>query len=109
AHVANGDMVTLALVQGVVNAFVMFFARVAAYAISQAMSGDRDDNRPVASTMSYHLTVMVCQILFSFLGMFVVAYFSRIREFRADQGGARFAGKHKMVAALKRLQQKIDM
>lgn len=109
AHVANGDMVTMALVQGVVNAFVMFFARIAAFAISQAMSGDKDDDRPVANTMTYHLIVMVCEILFSFLGMFVVAYFSRIREFRADKGGAQFAGKHKMVAALKRLQQKIDM
>ena len=109
AHVANGDMVTMALVQGVVNAFVMFFARIAAFALSQAMSGDRDDDRPVTSGMGYHLTVMVCEILFSFLGMFVVAYVSRIREFRADKGGAQFAGKHKMVAALKRLQQKIDM
>lgn len=109
AHVANGDMVTLALVQGVVNAFVMFFARVAAFALSQMMSGDRDDDRPVANTWTYHLTVMVCEILFSFLGMFVVAYFSRIREYRADKGGAQFAGRHKMIAALKRLQQKIDM
>lgn len=109
AHVANGDMVTMALVQGVVNAFVMFFARVAAFALAQVMSGDRDDDRPVASGWTYHLTVMVCEILFSFLGMFVVAYVSRMREFRADKGGAQYAGKHKMVAALKRLQQKIDM
>jgi heat shock protein HtpX len=109
AHVANGDMVTMALIQGVVNAFVMFFARIAAFALSQFLRGDRDDDRPVASDWTYHLTVMVCEILFSFLGMFVVAYFSRLREFRADKGGATFAGKHKMVAALKRLQQKIEM
>ena len=108
AHVANGDMVTMALVQGVVNAFVMFFARVVAFALSQMMSGDRDDERPAAGGLAYHLSVIVCEILFSFLGMFVVAYFSRIREFRADKGGAQFAGKHKMIAALKRLQQKID-
>lgn len=109
AHVANGDMVTMALIQGVVNAFVMFFARIAAYALSQAISGNEDDERPAGSGMAYHLTTMVFEILFSFLGMFVVAYFSRVREFRADQGGARFAGKHKMIAALKRLQQKIEM
>lgn len=108
AHIANGDMVTMALIQGVVNAFVMFFARVAAFALSQFLNGDRDDDRPVTSGIGYHLTVMVCEILFSFLGMFVIAYFSRVREFRADKGGAQYAGKHKMVAALKRLQQKID-
>jgi heat shock protein HtpX len=109
AHVANGDMVTMALVQGVVNAFVMFFARIVAFALSQAMSGDRDDDRPVASGWAYHLSVIICEIAFSFLGMFVVAYFSRVREFRADKGGAKFAGKQKMIAALKRLQQKIDL
>lgn len=109
AHVANGDMVTMALVQGVVNAFVMFFARVAAFAISQAMRGDNDDDRPATSGWAYHITVMVCEVAFSFLGMFVVAYFSRIREYRADIGGAKFAGKQKMIAALKRLQQKIDL
>ena len=109
AHVATGDMVTMALIQGVVNAFVMFFARIAAFALSQAMAGDRDDDRPVQTGMAYHLTVMVCEIVFSFLGMFVVAYFSRVREFRADKGGAKFAGKNKMVAALKRLQQKIEL
>lgn len=109
AHIANGDMVTMALIQGVVNAFVMFFARVAAFALSQAMQGDRDDDRPVQSGFMYHIIVMVCEIIFSFLGMFVVAYFSRVREFRADKGGAQYAGKQKMVSALKRLQQKFEM
>lgn len=111
AHVANGDMVTMTLVQGVVNAFVMFFARIAAFALSQALRGenDRDDDRPVAGGMAYHLSVMVFEIAFSFLGMFVVAYVSRMREFRADAGGAKFAGKHKMISALKRLQQKIEL
>jgi len=108
AHVANGDMVTMALIQGVVNAFVMFFARIAAFAISQAMQGERDDDRPVQAGFMYHIIVMVCEVLFSFLGMFVVAYFSRIREYRADKGGAQYAGKHKMIAALKRLQQKFE-
>ncbi len=109
AHVANGDMVTMALVQGVVNAFVMFFARIAAFALQNAMSGDRDDDRPVNSGWAYHLTVMLFEMVFSFLGMFVVAYVSRLREFRADKGGAQYAGKYKMIAALKRLQQKYEM
>jgi len=108
AHVANGDMVTMALIQGVVNAFVMFFARIAAFALQNIMSGDRDDDRPQTSGFAYHISVMVFEIVFSFLGMFVIAYFSRLREFRADKGGAQFAGRNKMVAALKRLQQKMD-
>lgn len=109
AHVANGDMVTMALIQGVVNAFVMFFARIAAFALQNALSGDRDNDRRANSGWAYHLSVMVFEIAFSFLGMFVIAYFSRLREFRADKGGAQFAGKHKMVSALKRLQQKMEM
>lgn len=109
AHVANGDMVTMALIQGVINAFVMFFARIAAFALQQAMSGDSEDDRPVANGWQYHLTTMVFEIFFSFLGMFVVAYFSRYREFHADKGGAKFAGRHKMVAALRKLQQKIEI
>lgn len=109
AHVANGDMVTMALVQGVVNAFVMFFARIAAFALQNVMRGDNDDERPANSGWAYHLSVMLFEIAFSFLGMFVIAYFSRIREFRADKGGAQYAGKQKMIAALKRLQQKVEM
>jgi heat shock protein HtpX len=111
AHVANGDMVTMALVQGVVNAFVMFFARIAAFALQNVLNGDRedDDRAQAGSGLAYHISVMVFEIAFSFLGMFVVAYFSRIREFRADKGAAQFAGKNKMVAALRRLQQKIDL
>lgn len=109
AHVANGDMVTMALVQGVVNAFVMFFARIAAFALQNVLQGDRDDDRPAASGLAYHLSVMVFEIAFSFLGMFVVAYFSRVREFRADKGGAQFAGRHKMVAALRKLKNKMDL
>jgi heat shock protein HtpX len=108
AHIANGDMVTMALIQGVVNAFVMFFARIAAFALQNVLSGDRDDDRPQTTGLAYHLSVMVFEIIFSFLGMFVIAYFSRLREFRADKGGAQYAGRGKMVAALKRLQQKLD-
>lgn len=103
AHIANGDMVTMALVQGVVNAFVMFFARIASFALAQAMQGDRDDDRPVVPNF---LVTMVFEMVFGFLGMFVVTWFSRLREFRADAGAAKVAGKEKMIAALRRLQQK---
>ncbi len=106
AHIANGDMVTMALVQGVVNAFVMFFARVASFALAQAMRGDRDDDRPVIPNF---LVTMVFEMVFGFLGMFVVTWFSRLREFRADAGAAKVAGKQKMIAALRRLQQKTNL
>lgn len=110
AHIANGDMVTMTLIQGIINTFVMFFARIAAWGVSQAMSGDRDRGRG-ASPMIYWVTTMAFEILFSFFGMIIVAYFSRIREFRADKGGAKFAGREKMISALeslKRHSERID-
>ena len=111
AHIANGDMVTMALVQGVVNAFVMFFARIAAFALSQVMAGNRDSDEeqsPVAGGLMFHIIVMVFEVAFSFLGMFVIAYFSRVREFRADKGGAQYAGRAKMISALRRLKGKLE-
>ncbi len=106
AHIANGDMVTLTLIQGVVNAFVMFLSRVAAFAISQALRGNSDrEERSESSPFLHHMLVIVFDIVFSILGSMVVAWFSRYREFRADAGGARFAGRDKMVAALKALQR----
>lgn len=103
AHIANGDMVTMTLIQGVVNTFVMFFARIAAWALSQAMAGDRDRDRP--SPMVYYLSQFVFEILFSLLGMVVIAWFSRRREYRADAGSARVAGREKMVHALQSLKR----
>ncbi|MCX6117006.1 MAG: protease HtpX [Proteobacteria bacterium] len=100
AHIANGDMVTMTLVQGVVNAFVLFFARIVGWAASQALKSDRDER---GSPMVEFAVTMVCQILFSILGMMVVAAFSRYREFRADEGSAKLAGKQNMIAALQRL------
>ena len=94
SHIANGDMVTLALIQGVLNTFVFFFARIAASAISRG-----SDNRFV-----YFMTVMAFQFIFGILASTIVMWFSRRREFRADQGGAYLAGKQKMIAALQRLQ-----
>lgn len=106
AHIANGDMVTMALVQGVMNAFVMFFARIAAFALQQAMRKD-DDESPIGG-LSYYLTTIVFEMVFGFLSMFVVAYFSRIREYRADAGSAKLAGRDKMIKALRRLQQNYE-
>ena len=96
AHVANGDMVTMTLVQGIVNAFVMFLARVAAFVAGQAVE---ERNRPMVE----FAVVMVLQILLGILGMMVVAAFSRRREYRADTGGAQLAGRDNMIAALERL------
>jgi heat shock protein HtpX len=104
AHVSNGDMVTMTLVQGVVNAFVMFFARIAAYAVSSAIGGSRDGERSSVSPFIHMMLVFAFEIAFSFLGMFVIAGFSRYREYRADAGGAGLAGRGKMIAALKALQ-----
>jgi heat shock protein HtpX len=103
AHVANGDMVTMTLVQGVINAFVMFFARILAFAVSTALRGK--DERGGGSFMLNFLLVTVFEILFGILGFIVVAWFSRLREFRADRGGALYAGRGKMISALQALQR----
>ena len=98
AHIANGDMVTMTLLQGVVNAFVMFAARVVAHLVTR--SGDsRQSNGGM-----YFLIVIVLQIVFGILGSLITSWFSRQREFRADYGGASLAGRDRMIAALRRLQ-----
>lgn len=96
AHIQNGDMVTMTLLQGVMNAFVMFFARIIAYAVSQNV---KEESRYMVN----FLVTIGLEILFGILGMIVVASFSRYREFRADAGAARYSGREKMVAALKKL------
>ena len=110
AHIANGDMVTMTLIQGVVNTFVMFFARIAAWFVAQALAGRNDrDERP--SPFFHMIAVFVFEIFFSLLGAIVVAYFSRMREFRADKGGAKVAGREKMIHALESLRntrQQVD-
>jgi heat shock protein HtpX len=98
AHIANGDMVTMTLLQGVVNAFVMFLARIIAFAL--AARGGRDDGRGAAPS---YMMVWMLELVLGVLGMIVVAWFSRQREFRADHGGATLAGKADMLAALRRL------
>ncbi len=100
AHIANGDMVTMTLLQGVMNAFVMFFARIIAFAVTRG--GSRDDGRENSFMLTYMVTI-VLEIALGILGSLVTAWFSRQREFRADYGGAALAGKDRMLAALRRL------
>jgi heat shock protein HtpX len=96
AHIANGDMVTMTLLQGVMNAFVMFFARVIASVVT------RSDDRRGGGGM-YFLVVIVLQIVLGILAALVTNWFSRYREFRADAGGAHLAGRERMIGALRRL------
>lgn len=103
SHISNGDMVTMTLIQGVVNAFVMFLARVLAYVFS-GMGRSRDGGSS-GSYVSYMLFVFLFEVVFMVLGSIVVCWFSRFREFRADRGGAGLAGKDKMIAALESLQR----
>jgi len=100
SHVANGDMVTLALIQGVVNTFVMFLARVVGTFVDRALFRSEDSRGP---GIGYFLSVIVLEILFGILASTIVMWFSRQREFRADAGGARLAGRENMIEALQRL------
>lgn len=101
AHVGNGDMVTLALIQGVVNTFVIFLSRLIAGLVSGS-SSHNDENSSSHSGV-YFLVNMVLQVLFGFLASFIVYYFSRQREYRADAGAAKLVGAPQMIAALNRL------
>ncbi|SUA36078.1 heat shock protein HtpX [Neisseria zoodegmatis] len=96
AHVGNGDMVTLTLIQGVVNTFVVFLARVVSGIVARNDNGE-------TSQGTYFLVSMVLQVVFGFLASFIVMWFSRQREYRADAGAARLVGAPKMIAALQRL------
>jgi heat shock protein HtpX len=98
-HVANGDMVTLALIQGVVNTFVIFFSRVVGHVVDRVVFKTERGYGP-----AYYITSILAQIVFGILASAIVMYFSRLREFRADAGGANLAGRDKMIAALQRLQ-----
>jgi len=103
-HIANGDMVTMTLLQGVINAFVMFFARLIAYLIA-----NRGNSRDRGYSGGSYLIVIVLQIVLGMLGSLITAWFSRQREFRADRGGAMLAGRDRMIGALKRLAANRDM
>ena len=106
AHINNGDMVTMTLVQGVINAFVMFLSRVVAFAIDQALRGnDEEGNGGGLGSIAYMFLVFFLDIFFGILAAPIVAWFSRYREYRADAGGADLAGTPKMIAALESLQR----
>ncbi len=110
SHIANGDMVTMTLLQGVVNAFAMFLSRAIAFAIAQGMRGDREDrDRSGSMPVSSLLIQMVLEVVFMLLGSMVIAWFSRYREFRADAGGAKLAGRDSMVRALQALRRHFDL
>jgi heat shock protein HtpX len=100
-HVANGDMVTMALIQGVLNTFVMFLARVIGGVIDSAMQGDRESSR--GGGFAYFIIVMLLQFVFGILATIIVMWFSRWREFRADAGGARLGSRASMISALQTL------
>ena len=102
SHVANGDMVTMTLLQGVLNTFVIFLARVVGTVIDRAISGNRDNG---GGGIAYFLIVMVLQVVLGILASVIVMAFSRWREFRADAGSARLSSKQKMISALERLGQ----
>jgi heat shock protein HtpX len=106
-HIANGDMITMTLIQGVMNAFVMFLSRVLAFVISQAMRS-RDDRDTGGGGWIEYLLVIVFQMVFGFLSLFVISWFSRVREFRADAGGARLAGRQNMINGLRTLKRLYD-
>jgi heat shock protein HtpX len=100
SHVANGDMVTLALVQGVVNTFVIFLSRVIGYIVDRVVFKVERGHGP-----AFWITAIAAQFILGILATIVVMWFSRYREFRADAGGASLAGRHKMIGALERLSQ----
>ena len=100
SHVANGDMVTLALIQGVVNTFVMFLSRVIGYVVDKVVFKTERGNGP-----AFFVTMIIAELVLGVLASIIVMWFSRQREFRADSGGAALAGRGAMIAALERLKQ----
>ncbi|PMR75443.1 protease HtpX [Billgrantia endophytica] len=106
-HVANGDMVTLALIQGVVNTFVMFFARAIAHLVDNFLRA-RNDGAGLGF-MGYFAVVIVAEIVFGIIASAIVAWFSRFREYRADAAGAQLAGTSAMIGALSRLKAETEM
>jgi heat shock protein HtpX len=104
SHVANGDMVTMGLLQGIINTFVYFFASIAGMVVDRMLLRSNDD-RSGGYGPAYYITQMVAQIVLSILASMIVMWFSRHREYRADEGGAKLAGTGKMIGALKALQR----
>ncbi len=107
AHIANGDMVTMTLLQGVVNAFVMFLARIVAYGITQLMRSDEEES-PVGGFAFFAIS-FVLEIIFMIFGSMLISAFSRWREYRADAGGARLGGRQQMISALQALKRNMNV
>lgn len=103
SHIANGDMVTLTLIQGVVNTFVLFFSRVIGYTVDKVVFKTRQGTGP-----AFFITMIISELLLGVLASIVVMWFSRQREYRADFGGGQLAGKQKMIAALQRLKAQYE-
>lgn len=103
SHVANGDMITLTLIQGVVNTFVIFISRVIGHVVDRVVFRVERGHGP-----AFWITAFIAEMVLGILASMIVMWFSRYREFRADAGGARLAGRQKMIAALRRLQQAHD-
>ena len=103
SHIANGDMVTLTLIQGVVNTFVLFFSRVIGYTVDKVVFKTRQGTGP-----AFFITMIISELLLGVLASIVVMWFSRQREYRADFGGTQLAGKEKMIAALQRLKTQYE-
>jgi len=108
-HIANGDMVTMTLLQGVVNAFAMFLSRVIAWAIMQGRRSDDDERPGVGSYYMVFMIQMAIEMVFMVLGSLLIMAFSRWREFRADAGSARIGGRENMVRALQALQRDVGV
>lgn len=106
SHIANGDMVTLALIQGVVNTFVIFLARIIGGFIDNAMRGDDDES--TGHGFSYFIIVFILEMVFGILASTIVMYYARKREYVADSGSAALVGKQKMIAALEKLKSSSD-
>lgn len=100
SHIANGDMVTLTLIQGVVNTFVIFFSRVVGHLVDRVIFKTERGHGP-----AFYITMILAEILFGILASMIVMWFSRQREFRADEGGANLSGRGKMIAALEKLRR----
>lgn len=103
SHVANGDMITMTLMQGVVNTFVIFLSRIIANIVSGFTSSDEEGEGQSGSFITYFIVSTVLEVVFGFLASFLTMWFSRQREFKADSGAAQLVGKGKMIAALERL------
>lgn len=104
SHVANGDMVTMTLVQGIVNTFVIFISRIIAQLVSGFLSGNRDDSENSnGNPLIYFAVATVLELVFGILASIITMWFSRHREFHADAGSAKLVGREKMIAALQRL------